>query len=67
MVLQYKEKSSRTWKDYEGKEKLKKPVSSYDFRLLTHDKSKVLVAKDSYEKVMKRFKQIEYFKNRGKR
>ena len=67
MVLQYKEKNSRTWKDYPGKDKLKKSVSAYDFRLLTHDKSKVLVPKGNYEKVMRRFKQIEYFKNRGKR
>ncbi len=65
MVMQYKLKSSSKWSDYPGKGKLKEPVSKYDFRLLNRDKSKVLVEKGSYEKVLKRFRQIEFFKHRG--
>jgi hypothetical protein len=64
MVLQYKLKSETRWKKYPGKDKLKFSVSKYDFRLLSSDKSKVLVDKTSYTKVMKRFRQIEFFKRR---
>jgi hypothetical protein len=64
MVLQYKLKKEKRWKKYPGKTKLKLPVSKYDFRLLSSDKSKILVNKASYAKVMKRFKQIEFFKRR---
>ena len=64
MVLQYKLKSQKRWKDYLGKSKLKYPVSKYDFRLLSEDKKKILVKKGSYAKVMKRFRQIEFFKHR---
>ncbi len=64
MVLQYKLKKEGRWKDYPGKDKLKKAVSAYDFRLLSEDKKKVLVKKGSYDKVMKRFHQIEYFKHK---
>lgn len=63
MVLQYKLKSENRWKKYLGKDKLKESVSRYDFRLLSEDKSKVLVPKGSYAKVMKRFRQIEFFKH----
>jgi len=63
MVLQYKLKTSNRWKDYPGKDKLKEPVSKYDFRLLNEKKTKVLVEKGSYTKVMKRFRQIEFFKH----
>ncbi|MCK5600871.1 hypothetical protein KAR91_03320 [Candidatus Pacearchaeota archaeon] len=65
MVLQYKLKEKGNWKKYPGKDKLELGVSKYDFRLLTADKSKVLVEKGSYAKVMKRFRQIEFFKHRG--
>ncbi len=65
MVLQYKLKSETRWKDYPGKDKLKESVSKYDFRLLSHNRKKVLVEKASYSKVMKRFRQIEFFKHRG--
>ena len=64
MVLQYKLKSETRWKDYKGKNKLKFSVSKYDFRLLNKSKTKVLVKKSSYKKVMKRFRQIEFFKHR---
>ena len=64
MVLQYKLKSESRWKDYPGKSKLKFSVNKYDFRLLNAAKTKVLVEKSNYEKVMKRFRQIEFFKNR---
>jgi hypothetical protein len=64
MVLQYKKKSETRWKKYLGKDKLKEAVSKYDFRLLNEAKTKVLVEKGSYAKVMKRFRQIEFFKHR---
>ncbi len=64
MVLQYKLKKETRWKKYPGKDKLKFSVSKYDFRLLSSDKSKVLVDKASYARVMKRFRQIEFFKRR---
>lgn len=64
MVLQYKLKTEKRWKDYPGKDKLKHPVSKCDFKLLSEDRSKVLVKKAGYAKVMKRFRQIEFFKHR---
>ncbi len=64
MVLQYKKKSESKWRKYPGKAKLKDSVSKYDFRLLNASKTKVLVPKGSYKKVMKRFRQIEFFKHR---
>jgi len=64
MVLQYKLKKEKRWKKYPGKDKLKLSVSKYDFRLLNESKTKILVDKTNYEKVMKRFRQIEFFKRR---
>ena len=64
MVLQYKLRSERRWKKYSGKDKLKFPVSKCDFRLLNKAKTKVLVPSGSYSKVLKRFRQIEFFKHR---
>jgi hypothetical protein len=64
MVIQYKLKNSSRWHDYLGKDKLKYEVSKYDFRLLSKDKRKVLVEKGNYDAVMKRFRQIEFFKNK---
>ncbi|MAG45651.1 MAG: hypothetical protein CMH63_02675 [Nanoarchaeota archaeon] len=64
MVLQYKLKKETRWKKYPGKDKLKEPVSKYDFRLLSKDKKKILVDKGTYQKIMKRFRQIEFFKHR---
>jgi len=63
MVLQYKLKTEKRWKKYPGKNKLKYSVSKYDFRLLNESKTKILVPKSNYEKVMKRFRQIEFFKH----
>lgn len=64
MVLQYKLKSKKRWNDYLGKDKLEFSTDKYDFRLLNEAKTKVLVEKNNYENVMKRFRQIEFFKNR---
>ncbi len=64
MVLQYKLKAEKRWKDYPGKDKMKVPVNKCDFRLLNLNKTKVLVPKGSYVKVMKRFRQIEFFKHK---
>jgi len=64
MVLQYKLKTESKWKDYPGKSKLKFPVNKYDFRLLSHDKGKILVERANYKAVMKRFRQIEFFKHK---
>jgi hypothetical protein len=63
MVLQYKLKSESRWKKYPGKGKLKLPLSRYRFRLLNEAKTKVLVSETNYTKVMKRFRQIEFFKH----
>lgn len=63
MVLQYKLKSSTRWKAYPGKDKLKESVGKCDFRLLNEKRTKVLVEKGNYSKVMKRFRQIEFFKH----
>ncbi|HTZ42198.1 MAG TPA: hypothetical protein VMC07_03260 [Candidatus Omnitrophota bacterium] len=63
MVLQYKKKSETRWKKYPGKDKIEGSVSDYDFRLLNEAQTKVLVEKGPYEKVMKRFRQIEFFKH----
>ncbi len=63
MVLQYKKKSSNKWEDYPGKDKIKGDVKDFDFRLLSEDRKKILVEKGNYEKVMKRFRQIEFFKH----
>ena len=65
MVLQYREKSATRWRKYPGKDKIEGDPEKYDFRLLSEDKAKILVEKGSYEKVMKRFRQIEFFKHRG--
>ncbi len=65
MVLQYKSKKGGRWKNYSGKEKIKGKVSSYYFRLLNEKKTKILVEQGSYNKIMKRFRQIEFFKHRG--
>jgi len=64
MVLQCKLKKGGRWIDYKGKDKFKGKVSDYDWRLLSHNKSKVLVKQTNYTKVMKRFRQIEFFKRR---
>jgi hypothetical protein len=64
MVLQYKLKKEGRWKKYPGKDKMKFSVSKCDFRLLNKDKSKVLAGPGSYTKVLKRFRQIEFFKSR---
>ena len=65
MVLQYKKRDSvgARWKDYPGKDKIEGSVRDYDFRLLSEDRKKVLAEKGSYDKVMKRFRQIEFFKH----
>lgn len=64
MVLQYKLKSENRWKKYPGKDKLEFPVSKYDFKLLNEAKTKVLVERTNYGNVMKRFRQIEFFKRK---
>lgn len=64
MVLQYKSKKGGRWKKYPGKDKIKDSVNKYDFRLLNEAKTKILVEKGSYNKIMKRFRQIEFFKRR---
>jgi len=64
MVLQYKRKSESRWKKYPGKDKIKGRVSSYEFRLLNESRTKVIVPAGPYSKVLKRFRQIEFFKHR---
>ncbi len=64
MVLQYKLKSGGRWKNYPGKDKIKGSVKNYEFRLLSEDRKKILADGGSYAKVMKRFRQIEFFKHK---
>lgn len=64
MVLQYKLRGEKKWKKYPGKDKLKYSVAKYDFRLLNEAKTKVLAGPGQYNKVLKRFRQIEFFKHR---
>ena len=63
MVMQYKSKSGGRWKKYPGKDKIEGSVKDYTFRLLNENKTKILVEENSYDKVMKRFRQIEFFKH----
>jgi hypothetical protein len=62
MVLQYKPKKGGKWRKYPGKSKIKGSLRDYYFRLLSSDKKRILVEKGSYSKVLKRFRQIEFFK-----
>ncbi len=65
MVLQYRKKSSNSnWKDYPEKNKIEGNIKDYEFRLLNETKTKILVEEGNYEKVMKRFRQIEFFKHK---
>jgi len=66
MVLQYQLKKEGRWKDYPGKKNIKVPLNKCYFRLLSEDKKKILVKKGDYATVMKRFRQIEFFKYKGK-
>ena len=63
MVLQYKLRSEKRWKKYPGKDKLEYPVAKYNFRLLNEAKTKVLAGPSTYSKILKRFRQIEFFKH----
>ena len=65
MVLQCKLKKETRWKKYPGKDKLEFSVGKYDFRLLNSEETKVLVPRGNYAKVMKRFRQIEFFKHKS--
>jgi len=63
MVLQYKKKGETRWKKYPGKSKVKGSVTGYNFRLLNASKTKTL-SQGNYKKVLKRMRQIEFFKHR---
>lgn len=63
MVLQYKSKKESRWKKYPGKDKVKGSMSKYNFRLLNEAKTKTL-AQGNYQKVLKRFRAIEFFKHK---
>lgn len=67
MILQYKEKIKKSdWKNYPGKSKIKRNPEDYDFRLLSQDKTKILAEKGTYEKILKKMKQIGFFKHNKK-
>lgn len=70
MVMQYRLRGKTRWKDYPGKDKLDRPVSAFEWRLLNKDKSKVLWPSKSsgkdystYNDVLKNMRRIEYFKH----
>jgi len=65
MVLQYRSKKLKgRWKHYNGKGKLEESVGNYEFRLLDEGKTRIL-SEGSYTKVLRRFRQIEFFKHRN--
>jgi len=64
MVLQYRLKGDSRWRKYPGKDKMKVALSKCQFRLLNESKTKILVGPSSYTTVLKRFRQIEFFKHR---
>lgn len=65
MVLQYKNKTSNSkWRNYPGKQNISGVPQEYKFRLLSRDKSKILEKEGTYEKVLKRMRQIEFFKRK---
>ena len=64
MVLQYRLRGEKRWKRYPGKDKMKDSFGKCEFRLLNEKKTRVLV-EGGYRKVLKRFRQIEFFKHRG--
>ena len=65
MVLQYrKKKDDSRWRDYPGEKNITGDPQEYKFRLLSHDKSKILENEGTYEKVLKRMRQIEFFKRK---
>jgi hypothetical protein len=66
MVMQYRKRiKGARWRDYPGKRDIEGVPEDYDFRLLSHDKGKVIVESSSYDKVLRRMRQIEFFKHRG--
>jgi len=62
MVLQYRTGPSGRWMKYPGKDKINGKPENFEFRLLTEDKSRVL-SEGSYQKVLRRFRQVEFFKH----
>lgn len=65
MVLQYrKRKASSRWKDYPGKKKIEGDPEDYEFRLLSHDRKKKIVEGGSYDVVLRRMRQVEFFKRK---
>lgn len=55
MVLQYKErKVDSKWRDYPGKRNLDDSPQKYYFKLLSQDKSKIIVEKGTYDSVLRR-------------
>jgi len=67
MVIQYKKKTPNSkWIKYKGKNTLKQSVGKYWWRLLNSEKTKVVMPQNTYNKIIKRFRTIEYFKHRGK-
>lgn len=65
MVLEYRKRGSGLrWRVYHNKDQVHGNVTNYEFRLWTHDRTRLLVPPGPYDVVMRRFGQIEYFKHR---
>jgi len=62
MVLQYKPKDGKRYRDYPGKNKMTIALSSCKFRLIDKSRKKVL-SEGGYVKVLRRMRQIEFFKH----
>lgn len=64
MVLQYRKRNVGRWRDYPGKKKIVGNPEDYEFRLLSHDRKKKIVESGSYETVLRRMRQVEFFKRK---
>lgn len=65
MILQYKRrKDDSEWKNYSDKRRIHSVLKNCDFRLVSQDGKEVLVDSGSYEKVLRKMRQIEFYKNR---
>lgn len=55
---------SHQWRDYPGKKNVEGNPEDYEFRLLSHDRKKKIVESGSYGAVLRRMRQVEFWKRR---
>lgn len=65
MILQYKRRREDSdWKNYSNKRGIHASLKNCDFRLLSQDGKDVIVDSCSYEKVLRKMRSIDFYKNR---